>query len=90
MELKECPKCKGKYSKYPAISRADNKTEICSRCGIAEALVNCLFPKIKLHPTKRSDIEIDLRNKVELYGNENREKLKSSRKVANNSEKRAN
>ena len=33
-----CPRC-GKYIKgYPALSRKDNKTEICSDCGTAEAL----------------------------------------------------
>ncbi len=33
-----CPRCKRRYSGYPAISRADNKTPICSDCGTAEAL----------------------------------------------------
>lgn len=33
-----CPRCKQRYSGYPAISRTDNKTPICSRCGTAEAL----------------------------------------------------
>ena len=33
-----CPICREKYSEYPAISRKDNKTEICPECGIAEAL----------------------------------------------------
>ena len=40
-----CPKCSGYIPNnetpgaYPgAISRADNKTEICSDCGVAEAL----------------------------------------------------
>ena len=36
-ELKICPRCKKAYSGYPAISRRDNKTEICSECGQAEA-----------------------------------------------------
>ena len=36
--LKTCPKCKKTYTGYPAISRRDNKTEICSECGTAEAL----------------------------------------------------
>lgn len=33
-----CPYCKQPIIGYPAISRVDNKTEICSHCGVAEAL----------------------------------------------------
>lgn len=36
--MKKCPKCKKEYEEHPAISRVDNKTPICSMCGIAEAL----------------------------------------------------
>lgn len=35
---KICPICKNKIVGYPALSRKDNKTEICSKCGVAEAL----------------------------------------------------
>lgn len=38
MEFRICPRCNKKYSGYPAISRKDNKTEICSQCGTEEAL----------------------------------------------------
>ena len=34
-----CPLCGNKYTEHPAISRNDNKTEICPDCGIMEALV---------------------------------------------------
>ena len=34
----KCPKCKRYYSGEPALSR-DNKTDICSDCGTAEALM---------------------------------------------------
>ena len=37
--VKVCPRCKKEYTGYPAISRVDNKTEICSECGVAEALI---------------------------------------------------
>lgn len=37
-KIKICPKCGKEYTDYPAISRRDNKTEICSECGLAEAL----------------------------------------------------
>ena len=41
MPLKErlCPRCGNTYLDYPAISRKDNKTEICTTCGQAEALI---------------------------------------------------
>ena len=38
MKSKICPKCKNKIIGYPAISRRDNKTEICPQCGQLEAL----------------------------------------------------
>ena len=40
VERKEraCPVCGKIYTDYPAISRRDNKTEICPQCGTAEAL----------------------------------------------------
>lgn len=37
-EPRICPRCGQKYSGYPALSRADNKTNICSDCGVREAL----------------------------------------------------
>ncbi len=33
-----CANCKKLVTEYPALSREDNKTEICSNCGIIEAL----------------------------------------------------
>ena len=36
--MKKCPKCGREYDEYPAISREDNKTEICPSCGTREAL----------------------------------------------------
>lgn len=35
---KKCPLCGKEYTDYPALSRKDNKTYICSDCGVAEAL----------------------------------------------------
>lgn len=37
-KTKACPICNKKIGKYPAISREDNKTKICSNCGTLEAL----------------------------------------------------
>ncbi len=36
--IRICPVCGREYDEYPAISRRDNKIEICPECGIAEAL----------------------------------------------------
>lgn len=36
--IKICPHCGKEYEGYPAISRKGNKTEICSECGVKEAL----------------------------------------------------
>lgn len=37
-KTKICPICNKEIGRYPAISRKDNKTEICSNCGMLEAL----------------------------------------------------
>lgn len=37
-DTKICPICKKRYFGHPAISRKDNKTEICPNCGINEAM----------------------------------------------------
>ena len=36
--MRICPVCGKSYSDYPALSRRDNKTEICPECGMQEAL----------------------------------------------------
>ena len=44
-QRKKCPRC-GRYMVgYPAISRKDNKTEICSTCGLREALEAIIHSK---------------------------------------------
>ena len=36
---KACPRCLGPMPNHPgALSRADNQTEVCSQCGVEEAL----------------------------------------------------
>lgn len=32
-----CPRCEEEYDDFPSISRRDNKTKICPRCGMVEA-----------------------------------------------------
>ncbi len=36
----KCPKCGKYYVGYPALSREDNKTEICPKCGVGEAVIS--------------------------------------------------
>ena len=36
--LPVCPICHKAYSEYPALSRTDNETLICSECGMREAM----------------------------------------------------
>lgn len=38
MKVRICPICKRKYTEPPALSRVDNKTDICPDCGMMEAL----------------------------------------------------
>ena len=38
MAEKKCPRCGQPIVGYPALSRIDNTTEICSDCGTMEAL----------------------------------------------------
>jgi RNA polymerase subunit RPABC4/transcription elongation factor Spt4 len=37
-KIKICPICKKHYFGYGATSRKDNKTEICSSCGVKDAM----------------------------------------------------
>ncbi len=36
--MKKCPKCKMEYKRPSAMSRLDNKTEICELCSLAESM----------------------------------------------------
>ena len=38
-----CARCKQSFDGYPAISRLDNKTEICPECGELEAMEQYMF-----------------------------------------------
>ena len=52
-----CPKCNESYQSYPAISRDDNKTEVCEDCGTAEALQRARDAGFELGPTLREMLE---------------------------------
>ncbi len=41
----ECPKCGRSFTKLLALSRTDNKTMVCDKCGIMEALNNFAIHK---------------------------------------------
>lgn len=47
LDWHECPKCHLGYEGYPAISRKDNKTEICPSCGNREALDEWMANKME-------------------------------------------
>ena len=36
----KCPRCNESYTGYPALSRRDNATDICSKCGNVEAIMD--------------------------------------------------
>ena len=36
---RKCPKCGKYYVGYSALSREDNKTEVCPECGMVEAVI---------------------------------------------------
>ncbi len=66
-DLVRCPKCSGYIPSnenpgaYPgAISRADNKTEICSACGVAEALGDFRLANADKVVVWKSEITLDL------------------------------
>lgn len=42
-----CPRCKKEFTGYPAISRTDNITEICSDCGTEEAFEAMFSGEVK-------------------------------------------
>lgn len=56
MKKRICPKCNIKYTNQPAISRIDNKTEICPNCGLTEAIESIIkynrSRKQKKYPVK--------------------------------------
>lgn len=45
---------------YPALSRADNTTEICTQCGILEAMFNFQYPYKPLRPVNQPVVPEEL------------------------------
>ncbi len=52
MGIKKCPKCGQRFKRPPALSRVDNKTDICEICAMTEAII--------LIQSARDGIEIEL------------------------------
>ena len=59
----KCPRCKdGAYNfknLYPAVSRRDNKTNICSECGVQEALFDFKMDEFDKEWEEISDKKIE-------------------------------
>ena len=55
--MRICPICGEEYNEPPAISRVDDKTEICSACGIREA-VGGLIPEEQVEELVRKNKEM--------------------------------
>ena len=47
-----CPWCGKGYTEPPALSRTDNKTDICPECGMMEALA--AIPRRRESPAERT------------------------------------
>ena len=79
-ENKICPKCNNYILGYPALSREDNKTEICSKCGTLEGLEKFIqynnFEEIK------NKINIDIPKLIALCGSACTGKTTTSIKLA--------
>jgi len=54
-----CIRCNKSYNELPAISRRDNKTEICSECGNEEAYVD--YYGLKKIPEEQQKRELTFR-----------------------------
>lgn len=54
--MKKCPKCGRSFEQLLAVSRTDNKTMICDKCGVKEALDS--LPKGILTPQERTRIQV--------------------------------
>lgn len=78
----KCSKCKKSYNGYPALSRADNHTQICPLCGETEAFAQ--FKGIVVKPDDLSKEEADIRAEViKLHKHESRMKRLLEKELKN-------
>jgi DNA-directed RNA polymerase subunit M/transcription elongation factor TFIIS len=50
----KCPRCRCRVRDFPAISRRDNKTEICDQCGQDEAMFDFKMFQLRDKMSKRA------------------------------------
>jgi hypothetical protein len=63
MSLDICPRCHKYIEGYPAMSRTDNRTDVCSKCGVNEglqAMVGALTPQAEW-PVSMDKVELGLK-----------------------------
>ena len=63
----QCPRCLGIIEGYPALSRTDDETEICSPCGQTEAMEGFIYKTIKtqdMWPTHEGFVKESYWNKM--------------------------
>lgn len=68
--MRICGKCGKSYSGYPALSRKDNITEICTTCGMEEALVE--LQNFKSQSLEKDEYIQDLEEECENLSEYNR------------------
>lgn len=63
--MKTCPRCKCIMDeRFPgALSRRDNKTEICSECGTLEAMEDYVNSRKKIIKITKQNLEVKMQNK---------------------------
>jgi hypothetical protein len=66
-DLGLCPRCKHDLGKIPAISRLDNKTNICSQCGQEEAMFDYSISQLNDKDKKAQRILAGLWLPTEIY-----------------------
>ena len=63
--FKICPRCTDIHSDKCTLSRVDNSTHICSKCGIEEAMLEFTFYVQRTNLTKH-DLIADIQHKVKI------------------------
>lgn len=68
MEIRICPICGNKYTDHPAISRTRGREEICSSCGIMQALCQLAISTGRFSHTVGVGLWTDTEEKVNFLG----------------------
>ena len=67
-----CPKCGRKFDRLLALSRRDNKTNICDGCGTKEALEDYAAYQKKVPAKKRKRMTPLERTRAQVYASGNK------------------